>query len=203
MFKIDWALGGPIPWTNAAVRGAGTVHVGGRLDEVAASEAEVAAGRHPERPFVLVVQQSLFDPSRAPAGRAHGVGLLPRPAGVDGRHDRPHRGPDRALRARLRRPRPGPRHEDGAAAMAAYDENYVGGDINVGLQDWRQLDLPAGRRALDPYATPAKGIYLCSSATPPGGGVHGMCGHLAARSALPPRVRPPAPEWSYGRVSPR
>jgi phytoene dehydrogenase-like protein len=182
IFKIDWALSGTIPWLNAAVHGAGTVHVGGTLAEVAAAEAEVGAGRHSERPFVLVVQQSQFDRSRAPAGRHTAWAYCHVPSGstVD---------MTARIEAQVERFAPGfgdlvlARETKTAAEMAAYDENYVGGDINVGVQDWRQLifrPVPS----LDPYATPAKGIYLCSSATPPGGGVHGMCGHLAARSAL-------------------
>ncbi|HEX7472801.1 MAG TPA: NAD(P)/FAD-dependent oxidoreductase [Candidatus Limnocylindrales bacterium] len=182
VFKIDWALSAPIPWTNPAVRGAGTVHVGGTLAEVAAAEAEVGAGRHAERPFVLVVQQSRFDPSRAPAGHHTAWAYCHVPSGST--LDMTAR-----IEAQVERFAPGfvdlvlARATRNAVEMAAYDENYVGGDINVGVQDWRQLifrPVPS----LDPYATPARGIYLCSSATPPGGGVHGMCGHLAARSAL-------------------
>jgi phytoene dehydrogenase-like protein len=182
VFKVDWAMSGPIPWTNEAVRGAGTVHVGGTLAEVAASEREVGAGGHPERPYILVVQQTPFDPSRAPAGKHTAWAYCHVPSGST--IDMTAR-----IEAQIERFAPGfgdvilARATRDATAMAAYDENYVGGDINVGVQDWRQLifrPVPAW----DPYATPAKGIYLCSSATPPGGGVHGMCGHLAARSAL-------------------
>ena len=182
MFKVDWALSGPIPWTNPAVRGAGTVHVGGTLDEIAAAEAEVGAGRPSERPFVLVVQQTPFDPSRAPAGSHTAWAYCHVPSGST--LDMTAR-----IEAQVERFAPGfadlvlARATKTAAEVAAYDENYVGGDINVGLEDWRQLifrPVPS----LDPYATPARGIYLCSSATPPGGGVHGMCGHRAARSAL-------------------
>lgn len=182
IFKIDWALSGPIPWTNEAVRGAGTVHVGGTLAAVAGAEAQVAAGRHPERPFVLVAQQSLFDATRAPAGKHTAWAYCHVPSGST--MDMTAR-----IEAQIERFAPGfgdtvlARATKTASEMAAYDENYVGGDINVGLQDWRQLifrPVPS----LDPYATPARGIYLCSSATPPGGGVHGMCGHRAARSAL-------------------
>lgn len=182
VFKLDWALSGPIPWTNAAVRGAGTVHLGGTLDEVAAAEAEVGEGRHPERPYVLVVQQTPFDPSRAPAGRHTAWAYCHVPSGsTTDMTDR--------IEAQIERFAPGfgdlilARFTRNAPGFEAYDENYVGGDINVGVQDWRQLifrPVPA----LDPYATSAKGIYLCSSATPPGGGVHGMCGYHAARSAL-------------------
>jgi phytoene dehydrogenase-like protein len=182
IFKIDWALSEPIPWTNAAIRGAGTVHVGGTLTEIATSESEVGAGRHADRPFVLVAQQSQFDPSRAPAGRHTAWAYCHVPSGST--EDMTAR-----IEAQIERFAPGfgelilARATKNATEVATYDENYVGGDINVGVQDWRQLifrPVPS----IDPYATPAKGIYLCSSATPPGGGVHGMCGHHAALSAL-------------------
>jgi phytoene dehydrogenase-like protein len=182
VFKIDWALSGPIPWKARRTGRAGTVHVGGALEEVVAAEADVTAGRHPERPFVLLVQQTPFDPSRAPEGKHTGWAYCHVPAGSS--IDMTAR-----IEAQVERFAPGfrdlvlARATRTAAEMAAYDENYVGGDINVGVQDWRQLifrPVPS----LDPYATPATGIYLCSSATPPGGGVHGMCGYRAARSAL-------------------
>jgi phytoene dehydrogenase-like protein len=182
IFKVDWALSEPIPWTNDAVRGAGTVHVGGTLGEIAAAEAEVNAGRHAERPFILVVQQSQFDPTRAPAGRHTAWAYCHVPSGSTVDMTAP-------IEAQVERFAPGfgdivlARATRTAPEVAAYDENYVGGDINVGIADWRQLifrPVPS----LNPYATPTKGIYLASSATPPGGGVHGMCGHRAALSAL-------------------
>ena len=162
--------------------GAGTVHVGGTLGEIAAAEAEVTAGRHSERPFILVVQQSQFDPSRAPAGKHTAWAYCHVPSGstVD---------MTARIEAQIERFAPGfgdivlARATRTAPEVNAYNENYIGGDINVGLPDWRQLifrPIPS----LNPYATPAKGIYLASSATPPGGGVHGMCGHRAALSAL-------------------
>jgi phytoene dehydrogenase-like protein len=181
-FKIDWALSGPVPWLADGPRRAATLHLGGTLDEIVAAEADVAAGRHPDRPFVLFVQQTPFDPSRAPAGwhTAWAYCHVPNGSTVDmtGRiEDQVERfAPgfrDLILARSVRDP----------AALEAYDENYVGGDINGGLQDWRQLIFRPIPR-LDPYATGARGIYLCSSSTPPGGGVHGMSGHLAARSAL-------------------
>jgi len=181
-FKIDWALSGPVPWLADGPRRAATVHLGGTLDEIAAAEADVAAGRHPDRPFVLFVQQTPFDPSRAPAGwhTAWAYCHVPNGSTVDmtGR-----------IEDQVERYAPGfrdlviGRSVRDPAALEAYDENYVGGDINGGLQDWRQLIFRPIPR-LDPYATGARGIYLCSSSTPPGGGVHGMSGHLAARSAL-------------------
>jgi phytoene dehydrogenase-like protein len=161
---------------------AATVHLGGTLAEIAAAESAVAAGRHPERPFVLLVQQTPFDGSRAPAGKhtAWAYCHVPNGSTVD---------MTAAIEAQVERFAPGfrdrilARSSRDPAAMEAYDENYVGGDINGGSADWRQLifrPVPA----LDPYATPSRGIYLCSSSTPPGGGVHGMSGHLAARSVL-------------------
>ncbi len=182
VFKIDWALDGPVPWTAGGAGRAGTVHLGGTLPEIAAAEAEVAAGRHPDRPFVLLVQQTPFDSMRAPAGKhtAWAYCHVPNGSRVD---------MTAAIESQVERFAPGfrdlvlARSVRDTAAMEAYDENYVGGDINGGIADWRQLifrPVPA----LDPYATPARGIYLCSSSTPPGGGVHGMSGYLAARSAL-------------------
>ncbi len=182
VFKLDWALAGPIPWTAEGVGRAATVHLGGTLDEIVAAEAEVARGAHPERPFVLLVQQTPFDPSRAPAGKhtAWAYCHVPNGSPVD---------MTAAIEGQVERFAPGfrdlilARSARDPAAMEAYDENYVGGDINGGLADWRQL-LFRPVPARDPYATPVRGIYLCSSSTPPGGGVHGMCGYLAARSAL-------------------
>jgi phytoene dehydrogenase-like protein len=181
-FKIDWALSGPVPWLADGPRRAATLHLGGTLDEIAAAEADVAAGRHPDRPFVLFVQQTPFDASRAPAGwhTAWAYCHVPSGSTVDmtGR-----------IEDQVERYAPGfrdliiARSVRDPAALESYDENYVGGDINGGLQDWRQLIFRPIPR-LDPYATGARGIYLCSSSTPPGGGVHGMSGHLAARSAL-------------------
>jgi phytoene dehydrogenase-like protein len=180
--KVDWALSDPIPWGAEGARRAGTVHVGGMMGEIRATEAEVAAGRHPERPFVIVVQQSRFDPSRAPDGRHTGWAYCHVPSGST--VDMTER-----IEAQLERFAPGFRDTILArsvrlpADMEAYNPNYVGGDINAGIEDLRQLfTRPVAR--LDPYSTPTRGIYLCSSSTPPGGGVHGMCGVWAARSAL-------------------
>ena len=180
--KVDWALSGPIPWAAERALRTGTVHVGGTMEEIALAEAEVAAGRHPERPFVLVVQATPFDPSRAPDGRHTGWAYCHVPNGST--VDMTER-----MEAQVERFAPGFRDLILArsvrlpADMEAYDANYVGGDINCGLQDLRQLlTRPVAR--LDPYATPAPGLYLCSSSTPPGGGVHGMSGYWAARSAL-------------------
>ncbi|MFN2625883.1 MAG: phytoene desaturase family protein [Mycobacteriales bacterium] len=181
-FKVDWALDGPIPWAADECRGAGTLHIGGTFDELAAAEDEVVAGGHPERPFVLLAQQSVFDPSRAPTGRHTAWGYCHVPNGstvdmterIERQIERFAPGfRDRVLARSIRTP----------AQLESYNANYVGGDINGGVQDLRQLfTRPVAR--LDPYSTPAPGIYLCSSSTPPGGGVHGMCGFWAARSAL-------------------
>ncbi len=182
IFKIDWALDGPIPWGDPAAGRAGTVHVGGTMSDVAAWESAVANGHLGDQPFVLVVQASRFDPSRAPAGRhtAWAYCHVPNAALVD------MTGP---IEAQMERFAPGfrdlvlARATKNSAELEAYDANYVGGDINGGIQDWRQLIFRPNLR-LDPYRLPVDGLYLCSSSTPPGGGVHGMCGSLAARSAL-------------------
>ncbi len=180
--KVDWALSEPIPWQAEGAARAGTVHVGGSLDEIRAAEAEVHLGRHPERPFVLVVQPSRFDASRAPDGRHTGWAYCHVPSGST--FDMTAR-----IEAQVERFAPGFRDTILArsvrlpAEIEADNANYIGGDINGGLQDLRQLfTRPVAR--LDPYSTPTRGIYLCSSSTPPGGGVHGMCGVWAARSAL-------------------
>jgi phytoene dehydrogenase-like protein len=180
--KIDWALSGPVPWTDPEVTRAGTVHLGGDLEELARSEADVNAGRHAERPFVLFVQPSRFDGSRAPAGTEVGWAYCHVPHGspVDA---------SAAIEAQVERFAPGfrdlilARHVRTAVELERYDENYVGGDINVGLADLRGVVFRP-RATLDPYRLPGEGLFLCSSATPPGGGVHGMCGWHAARSAL-------------------
>jgi phytoene dehydrogenase-like protein len=181
VFKVDWALDGPIPWRVPEIARAGTVHLGGRLDELVASEASVAAGRAPERPFVLLVQPSLFDATRAPAGKHVGWAYCHVPAGAE--VDMTER-----IEAQVERFAPGfrvrilARHTAGPAALEAYDENYVGGDINGGTADVRQLVFRPWP-AVDPYRL-GRRLWLCSSSTPPGGGVHGMCGWHAARSAL-------------------
>ena len=158
-----------------------TLHLGGTLAEVAASEAEVAAGRHPDRPYCLVASPAWPIPAARPrAGTCCGV--LPRAVRVHGRHVRADRGPDRALRARLPRPGAGPVRAHGRGP-GRHDPNYVGGDINGGAGTLTQTLLRPVPR-WNPYRTPARGLYLCSASTPPGGGVHGMCGYWAARTAL-------------------
>jgi phytoene dehydrogenase-like protein len=181
-FKIDLALDGPIPWRAAACAQAGTVHLGGTLEEIAAAEAAVWRGEHPERPYVLLAQQSLFDSTRAPAGQ-HTVWAychVPNGSSVDmtericGQIERFAPG----FRDRIRA-----QHAMGPADLERYNPNDVGGDINGGAQDLGQM-FTRPVWSLVPYATPIPGLYLCSSSTPPGGGVHGMCGYHAARAAL-------------------
>lgn len=182
VFKLDWALDGPIPWASDGARRTATVHLGGTLGEIAASEHEVARGGHPQRPFVILVQYDPWDPSRAPAGKATAWAYCHVPSGstVD-MTDR--------IEAQVERFAPGFRDRilgravHAPAAMEAHDPNYIGGDINAGIQDIRQL-IFRPRLTLDPYWTGAPGLYLCSSSTPPGGGVHGMAGFHAAQSAL-------------------
>ncbi|MEO8603092.1 MAG: NAD(P)/FAD-dependent oxidoreductase [bacterium] len=181
VFKLDWALDGPIPWRDARCLEASTVHVGGTLDEIAAAEAAVWRGEHPERPFVMVVQQSQFDPTRAPAGQHTGYAYCHVPAGstVDC---------TAAIEAQLERFAPGfrdrilARHVMRPADLLAENPNYVGGAITGGVADLFQFfTRPVAR--LDPYSTPNPRLYICSASTPPGGGVHGMCGYFAAASA--------------------
>ncbi len=195
-FKVDYALDGPVPWLDPECLRAGVVHVGGTLGEIAASERAVAQGETPERPFVLVAQQSLFDGTRAPTGKQTLWAYCHTPHGS--RVDMTER-----IEAQIERFAPGfrqrilARHVMDPAAIEAYNPNYVGGDINGGMQDWGQLfTRPVAR--LNPYTTGARGVYLCSSSTPPGGGVHGMCGYWAARAALAGSLR--GNPWPTGRT---
>ena len=182
VFKIDWALDGPIPFTAAACRQAGTVHLGNSLEEIVASEQLTSEGKHPEKPFVLLTQQSLFDPSRAPAGKHTAWAYCHVPNGSE--VDMTER-----IEKQVERFAPGfrdriaGRHLMNTAQMEEYNPNYVGGDITGGMMDAGQLFTRPALR-LSPYKTSAKGIYICSSSTPPGGGVHGMCGYHAAKRAL-------------------
>jgi phytoene dehydrogenase-like protein len=186
VFKVDWALDGPVPWTADGPRRAATVHLGGTLDEIAASEVEVAAGRHPERPYVLFVQYAPWDTTRAPEGKTTAWAYCHVPAGSE--VDMTAR-----IEAQVERFAPGfrdlilARAVHGPAAMETHNANVVGGDINGGIQDIRQLVFRPWR-AIDPYRV-GEGLYLCSSSTPPGGGVHGMAGYWAARSALRHELR--------------
>jgi len=181
-FKLDLVLDGPIPWRNPELGDAGTVHLGGTYEEVAASERAVSRGRVHPRPFVLVSQPSQFDGTRAPAGRHVVWAYCHVPNGWPG--DATER-----ILGQLERFAPGFRdrivaqHVMRPSDLEDYNANYVGGDINGGMQHWAQFfTRPAVR--LDPYTTPDPAIFICSSSTPPGGGVHGLCGSRAARSAL-------------------
>ena len=182
VFKLDYALDGPVPWAAPECARAATVHLGGTLAEVAASERAPGRGEHAERPYVLLAQASLFDPTRAPEGK-HTVWAychVPNGSALD---------MTERIEAQIERFAPGfrdrilARSALGPAELERRNRNYVGGDINAGSADLRQLVARPALR-LVPYATPVDGVYLCSSSTPPGGGVHGMCGHLAARAAL-------------------
>ncbi|GAB3846211.1 NAD(P)/FAD-dependent oxidoreductase [Hymenobacter terrigena] len=191
VFKIDWALAEPIPFTASECARAGTIHLGNTLAEIAASEQATARGQHPEKPFVLLAQQSLFDATRAPAGRHTAWAYCHVPNGS--RLDM-----TAAIERQVERFAPGfrerilARHTFDTAQMEEYNPNYVGGDINGGQLDIGQLFTRPALRA-SPYRTSQRGLYLCSSATPPGGGVHGMCGYYAARRALRDVFRLPAP----------
>jgi len=179
-FKMDWALDGPVPWRAKECLRAGTVHLGGALEEIASSEETAWRGGHSEKPFVLLAQPSLFDPTRAPEGR-HTVWAychVPNGSGVD----MAERIEDQVERfAPGFRERVLARRSVSPAELERKNANLVGGDINGGAQDIRQLFTRPTWRL---YSTPTKGLYICSSSTPPGGGVHGMCGHFAARRAL-------------------
>jgi phytoene dehydrogenase-like protein len=182
VFKIDWALDAPVPWRDPRVGDAGTVHLGGSLDEVAAGERAVSNGEHPARPFVLCVQPTVADPSRAPLGK-HVLWAychVPNGSSVD---------MTAAIEGQLERFAPGfaervlARHVMPPKALEAFDANLVGGDIGAGAADLRQfITRPVLSR--HPWATPVPGLFLCSSSTPPGAGVHGMGGWQAARLAM-------------------
>ncbi len=184
-FKLDYLCDGPIPWTNPDVARAGTVHLGGTLEEVEASERAVARGRVHARPFVLLAQPTQLDSSRSATGR-HVVWAY---CHVPNGWARDPNATADAIERQIERFAPGfgsrvvGRHVTTPSALEAYDANYVGGDINGGLQNWTQFfTRPAVR--LNPYTTPDPGIFVCSASTPPGGGVHGLCGSRAATSAL-------------------
>jgi phytoene dehydrogenase-like protein len=182
VFKIDWALSGPIPWTYLECARSGTLHLGGSANEIEASERAAWKGTITARPFVLLAQPSLFDATRAPAGRHTGWAYCHVPNGC--REDMTE-----AIEAQVERFAPGfrdlvlARHTKNTVELERSNANLVGGDIGGGANNLLQL-LARPVLSVDPYRTPAKGVYLCSSSTPPGGGVHGMCGYHAARSAL-------------------
>ena len=181
-FKLDWALDGPIPWRDANCLEASTVHLGGSLEEIAAGEAAVFRGKHPKRPYVLLCQQSQFDASRAPEGKHTGYAYchVPGRSTVD---------MTEAIERQVERFAPGfkdrilSRHTMNTQDFHRYNPNFVGGAITGGVADAFQLFArPVAR--LDPYTTPNPRVFICSASTPPGGGVHGMCGFHAAKSAL-------------------
>jgi phytoene dehydrogenase-like protein len=182
VFKLDWALSEPIPWRSPDCRRAATVHLGGTLEEIAASEAQMSRGEVPDAPYVLIAQHTLFDPSRAPAGKHTAWGYFHVPFGCT--LDLTDR-----LEDAVERFAPGfrdvvlARSRLGAAELERDNANLVGGDITGGATDWRQI-LARPTLARWPHRTPNPRIYLCSSSTPPGAGVHGMCGHWAAQCAL-------------------
>lgn len=182
VFKVDYALSAPIPWKNADSRKAGTVHVGGTLEEIAASEKAAFTGQHTDKPFVLVSQPCVADPTRAPEGKhiAWAYCHVPNGSTQDMRE---------IIDSQIERFAPGFKDTILSAAtlnteqVEAYNPNYIGGDIIGGITDWRQLfTRPAG--LINPHATPNPKVYLCSASTPPGGGVHGMCGYWAAENVM-------------------
>lgn len=182
VFKLDWALSQSIPWKDARCLTASTVHVGGKLAEVAASEKAAWKGIHTDKPFVMVCQQSEFDPTRAPAGQHTGYAYCHVPHGST-------KDMTAAIEQQIERFAPGfkstilARHKTSTQAFETYNPNYVGGVITGGAAHLSQLfTRPVAR--LDPYTTPNPSIFICSASTPPGGGVHGMCGYYAAKSAL-------------------
>jgi phytoene dehydrogenase-like protein len=182
VFKLDWALDGPIPWAAPEAARAGTVHLAGTLEEIVVSEEAASRGEHAERPFVLLVQPTGFDPSRAPAGKHTAWAYCHVPNGST-------RDMTSAIEAQVERFAPGfagmiaARSAMDSAEVERRNPNYVGGDIIGGVQDLRQLYTRPVARAV-PYTTPLPDVFICSSSTPPGGGVHGMCGYWAARAAL-------------------
>jgi len=185
-FKIDWTLDGPIPWRSARCLRAATVHLGGTIEEIAESELQVSRGAHPARPFVLLVQASLFDRSRVPDGKqvAWAYCHVPNDSDVD---------MTKVVEAQVERFAPGfrdivrRRSAWTARRLEKEEPNCVGGDVMDGRMDLRGL-VARPIFSLNPYATPDPDIYLCSAATPPGGGVHGMCGVNAARAVLKSRL---------------
>jgi phytoene dehydrogenase-like protein len=182
VFKVDWALDGPIPFTAPQAKRAGTVHIGNTIEEITLSEKLSWQGKHAEKPFVLLAQQSLFDSSRAPEGKhtAWAYCHVPNGSVTD---------MTEAIERQVERFAPGFRerilakHVMNTAQIEAYNPNYIGGDINGGVIDLGQIFTRPALRS-SPYRTSVKGLYLCSSSTPPGGGVHGMCGYHAAKRAL-------------------
>ena len=182
VFKLDWALDGPIPWRASECARAATVHLGGTFEQIAEAEAAVWRGVHSERPYVLLAQPSLFDETRAPVGKHTGWAYCHVPHGST-------RDMTEIIERQVERFAPGfrdriiARHAMGPREFQSHNANYVGGDITGGVTDVTQLfTRPVAR--VNPYSTPNPAIFICSSSTPPGAGVHGMCGYFAAQSAL-------------------
>lgn len=182
VFKIDWALSNPAPFTASVCKQAGTLHLGNTMEEIVTSEQMTWKGKHAERPFVLMAQQSVFDRGRVPEGKQSAWAYCHVPHGSE-------KDMTAAIENQVERFAPGfkdsilARHSMNSMQMQAYNPNYIGGDINGGVINLSQLFTRPALR-FSPYRTSAKGIYICSSSTPPGGGVHGMCGYHAARRAL-------------------
>jgi phytoene dehydrogenase-like protein len=182
VFKMDFALDRPIPWKSVEARRAGTVHLGGTLEAISYAERVIWKGQYPEHPYVLVAQQSLLDSTRAPEGKHTAWAYCHVPFGST-------KDISSAIENEIEDYAPGFRelilakHSMNSADMEGYNPNYVGGDINAGVQDITQIFTRPALR-VSPYRTSAKGIYVCSSSTPPGGGVHGMCGYHAARQVI-------------------
>ncbi len=199
IFKIDWALDGPIPFEASVCRQAGTLHLGGTLEEIVDIEQQISQGQHPDRPHVLLAQQSLFDSSRAPAGKhtAWAYCHVPNGSTVD---------MTERIERQVERFAPGfrdlilSRHTMNTAQIEAWNPNYVGGDINGGIIDLKQL-YTRPSLSLTPYRTAAPGLFICSLATPPGTGVHGMCGYHAARIALHDGFGKGVPDFSTNPVT--
>ena len=183
VFKVDWALSDPIPWKAGDCARAATVHIGGTFDEIAGSEDAVGKGELPDKPFVILAQQSLFDSTRAPAGKHTAWGYCHVPNGST--FDMTER-----IESQIERFAPGfrdcvlARNTMSPADLEEYNPNYLGGDIAGGVQNFGQIFVNPVLRRRGPYSTGLNGFYLCSSSTPPGGGVHGMCGYHAALAAL-------------------
>jgi len=183
VYKMDWALSQPIPWTADLCRRAGTVHLGSSFEEIAASIRCVHTGKISPSPFIVLAQQSLFDPSRAPEGKHTAWAYCHVPPGsaenvsdlIEAKIEKYAAGFREIILARSAL---------SAVAMERYNPNYVGGDINGGLQDLLQL-YTRPVVSLSPYRTSRKDVYICSSSTPPGGGVHGLCGYHAAKALSP------------------
>lgn len=180
--KIDWALNSPIPWKAKECAQAGTIHIGGTAEEIVTSEHEVWEKKHPQKPYIIMAQPSLFDQTRAPQGKhtAWGYCHVPNGSQID---------MTEKIEAQIERFAPGfkdciiAKHTKTASDLEKYNANYVGGDINGGVGDFDQF-FKRPTSWFNPYSLPIKGFYICSSSTPPGGGVHGMCGYHAASAAL-------------------